>query len=159
MQQSLTTIIGSGFILVGILITVYLVYRLRQAFSSHLWPGVVGDLDSADLRRVVYRGKEVNGTLDQASADIVSFAYHYQVHGQTYRGTRVTFSDAINKTSSSLKKIQAMHQGKDQIVVYYNPKNPDQSVLIPGTSLYNFTPFITSLLFIGVGYFIMILDI
>ncbi len=153
------TIIGGVFILLGVLITLYLIARLRQALSSHRWPSVVGDLDSAELKNVIYRGKEVNGTAEQASADMVNFKYHYQIHGKLYEGTRVTFSDAINKTSGSLKKIKAMYQGKNQIVIYYNPKSPDQSVLIPGVSIYNITPFITSLLFIAGGIFIMFLDV
>jgi len=159
MDQWLSIIIGSVFILLGILMSFYLLLKLAQAYKSKYWPSVVGDLQSAELRRAVYRGIDADGTADQASANVVDFEYVYSVHGRSYTGKRVTFSDAVNKTSGSLRKIQELYQGKDQIVVYYNPANPQNSVLIPGPDLYNFTPLITSLLFILAGLFLMTLEL
>jgi len=70
----------------------------------------------------------------------------------------VTYSDGINKTSRALKKLQEKYRGKSQVQVYHNPNNPNQSVLVPGLNIFNFTPLITSSLFILAGLFIFSYD-
>ena len=88
----------------------------------------------------------------------MNFNYSYTVANRKYDGSRVTYSDGINKTMRALRKLQDKYQGKSQMQVYYNPKNPNQSVLVPGLSIFNFTPLITSALFILAGVFIQTYD-
>ncbi len=107
---------------------------------------------------MVYHGRELDGSADQASARVVDFRYRYRVKGEDYLGSRVTFSDSINKTAGELKKLQERYQGKSQIQVFYRPGRPQQSVLVPGLSIFNITPLITSGLFIAAGIFIGIFD-
>jgi len=119
---------------------------------------VIGEPGSADLKEAVYRGRQVVGGSDEASAWVVNFKYRYTVADRKYQGKRVTYSDGINKTMRALRKLQDKYQGKSQIQVYYNPKNLDQSLLVPGLSIFNFTPLITSALFIFAGVFIQTYD-
>ncbi len=158
MDNILLSMTAGAFILVGLLTGAFFSYRIFQAAASKQWPFVLGELESNDLREVVYRGRDYDGTLDQASAWVVNFSYSYTVAGKTYRGKRVTFSDGINKTMHALRRLQDKYQGKSQIQVYYNPKNPAQSLLVPGLSIFNFTPLITSTLFILAGVFIQTFD-
>jgi len=88
----------------------------------------------------------------------VNFRYHYSVADRKYDGSRVTYSDGINKTMRALRKLQEKYQGKSLMKVYYNPTDPKQSVLVPGLSIFNFTPLITSALFILAGLFIYSYD-
>ena len=88
----------------------------------------------------------------------MNFKYAYRVADRAYQGTRVTYSDGINKTMRALRRLQDRYQGKSRIRVYYNPQNPRQSVLVPGPSLFNFTPLITSTLFVLAGVFILTHD-
>ena len=158
MDSTLIFVIGGCFILVGVSTGTFFIYRILQAVSSNRWPFVLGELESSDLREAIYRGREVEGTRDQASAWVVDFRYRYSVADKDYTGTRVTSSDGVNKTMGALRKLQEQYQGKSQIRVYYNPKKPGQSLLIPGPSLFNFTPLITSALFITAGIFIQTYD-
>ena len=64
-----------------------------------------------------------------------------------------TYSDVVNKTVGSLKKLQERYRGKSQIQVYYDPARHGESVLIPGVNIFNFTPLITCSLFILAGVF------
>ena len=154
MDNILIVSMASCFILVGVATGTFFCIRITQAAKSNSWPWVVGELESAALRDVVYRGREVDGSADQASARVVNFRYRYRVKDEHYQGSRVTFSDSVNKTSGALQKLQNQYQGKSQIKVFYRPDQPQQSVLIPGLSVFNFTPLITSALFIAAGLFI-----
>jgi len=158
METTGILLMGSCFILVGIATATFFLLKISRAAKSTKWPWVFGDLDSTDLRQVVYRGRDSDGTSDGASAVVVNFKYRYSVKGIDYNGKRVTYSDGINKTVGSLKKLQERYRGKSQIQVYYDPERPGESVLVPGLNIFNFTPLITSALFILAGLFIIFYD-
>lgn len=149
---------GTAFIVIGVVTALLLLVKIRKASASKRWPHVYGELESTDLKKVIYEGGEIGGGTDSASALVVNFRYHYTVDGTRYSGSRVTFSDGINKPVSALKKLQQKYRGKIQILVYYNPDKPDESVLIPGLNLFNFTPLITSSLFILAGIYLFNLE-
>ena len=154
MESTIIVVIGSCFIFVGISTSAFFCYRIYQGATSKRWPFVIGDLESSELKEVIYRGSESGGGSDSASAWVVNFRYSYIVADKAYDGKRVTYSDGINKTMRALHKLQKTYQGKSQIQVYYNPKNPNHCVLVPGLGIFNFTPLITSTLFILAGVFI-----
>ena len=154
MDNALIWLMGSCFVLVGIATGAFFIYRILQGFASAGWPFAIGELESTELKHVIYNGTEIGGGADMASAWVVNFRYSYSVSDKKYTGSRVTWSDGINKTMRALRKLQKKYQGKSLIQVYYNPKNPNQCVLVPGLSLFNFTPLITSALFTLAGIYI-----
>ena len=158
MDNTIVLIVGSCFILFGVATGAFFIYRIYQGVASTHWPFVIGELESTDLKKVIYRGRDAAGGPDSVSACVVNFRYHYSVADRKHEGSRVTYSDGINKTSRALHKLQEKYQGKSLIQVYYNPDNPRQSVLVPGLSIFNFTPLITSALFILAGLFIYSYD-
>ena len=158
MENTLVLMIGSCFVLVGVATGSFFVYRIFQGVTSNRWPFAIGELESSELKEVIYKGSDAGGGVDSASAWVVNFKYSYSVSDRKYKGSRVTYSDGINKTSRALKKLQKRYQGKSLIQVYYNPGNPRQSVLVPGLGIFNFTPLITSVLFILAGLFIYSYD-
>jgi len=158
MENTSVLLMGSCFVLVGVATAVFFIYRIYQGVTSSSWPFVIGELESADLKEVIFKGREVEGGVDSASAWVVNFRYSYSVADRKHAGSRVTYSDGINKTSRALRKLQEKYQGKSLIQVYYNPDRPKQSVLVPGLSIFNFTPVITSALFILAGLFIYSYD-
>jgi hypothetical protein len=158
MDNTILILTGSGIIFFGIITAAIFSYRIFQAISSTKWPSVIGNLESAELKEVIYRGRDAGGGVDQAGALVVNFRYRYSVADMNYVGKRVTYSDGINKTVRAVKKLQDKYKGKSEVQVYYNPKNPKQSVLVPGPSVFNFTPLITSTLFLLAGIFFFIHD-
>ena len=149
------TLIGAAFIFVGVVSGVLLTMKARKAFASTRWPHVYGELESAELKRVVLRGLGPDRTVDHGIGLTTNFRYRYVVAGTPYTSTRVTFSDRVNKPLSSLRNLQERYRGTRHVLVYYNPDNPGESVLLPGASLFNFTPMITSALFIVAGVYVM----
>lgn len=156
MPTDILNLIGGVFVGVGIFVTFMLLFKAFKAANSRNWPTTAGELESTDLRVVIFRGgiKE-NAGPDSAKALITDFRYRYEIKGRSYMGSRVTFSDFVNKTEYSLKKLQHLYEGKSEIRVHYNPSRPSESVLIPGASIYNLTPLITSLGFLGVGLYLL----
>jgi len=154
MENFLLILFGSVFIAVGVLVGTFFIYRIYQAHSSTRWPSALGKLESIALRETVFRGIDSDGSPDLASALVTNFKYSYIVAGKEYHGTRVTYSDGVNKTVGSLRKLQKRYKGKSQIQVYYNPQKYDQSLLVPGATIFNYTPLITCSLFIISGVFI-----
>ena len=158
MENTLVLTVGSCFVLVGVATGVFFVYRIYQGITSTKWPYVIGELESTALKEVVFKAREIDGGVDSASARVVNFRYSYSVADKKHDGSRVTYSDGINKTSRALRKLQEQYQDKSRIQVYCNPNNPKQSVLVPGLSIFNFTPLITSVLFVLAGLFIYSYD-
>jgi hypothetical protein len=158
MEYILVWMMASCFVLAGVATGAFFVYRIFQGFTSNRWPFAIGELESTELKEVIYNGRDAGGGVDLASAWVVNFKYSYSVSDSKYAGSRVTYSDGINKTSRALKQLQKRYQGKSLIQVYYNPENPKQSVLVPGLGIFNFTPLITSGLFILAGLFIYSYD-
>ena len=77
MEESLRIVIGGCFAAVGLGTAAFFCLRIIQAFASRRWPFVLGELLSSDLKLVIYRGREVGGGADQASAMVVDFRYHF----------------------------------------------------------------------------------
>jgi Protein of unknown function (DUF3592) len=55
--------------------------------------------------------------------------YKYEVYGINYQNDRIRFGGA----SGDEKELQGLQNG-DIVKIYFNPKNPAESVLIPGVS-------------------------
>lgn len=145
----MVSIMGFAFIAVGAIISAFLVSKLFKAIQSHQWPYAWGQIDNASTRDVVVQspGERVGGH----KSTQVDYTYTYEVNDQKYSGQRVTFSDQMVKTAGSLDKLLRDYSDGQQVKVYYNPADPAFSVLKPGPTVYNFTPFITAFLFLGVG--------
>ncbi len=150
---------GAVFLLVGIITSAIFLLKIMKAFASANWPRVKGELLSTALRTVVFKGREADGTPDYASAAVADFKYEYEVDGVKYSGSKVTFSDNVSKPLSSLRKLQKLYKGQNNIWVYYNPQKPGESVLIPGVNIFNFTPLITSFLFLAAGIYLMNMEL
>ena len=156
--SSIIAVVGGAFVAVGVVVGLLLCRKILIAISSKQWPRVAGELHSTDLKTVRYSSREVDGTADLAQAVVTDFRYSYEVDGIRYEGHRVTFADFVNKTGGSLKTLQQRFRDQVHLEVYYNPRSPAESVLVPGVSVYNFTPLITAALFIAAGIFILGLE-
>lgn len=85
--------------------------------QSENWPSVQGTLagESASMRKK----KRVN------------ISYEYRVKDVVYKNSRVNFQD----DKASKKEIRSRYNVGDALAVYYNPVDPEQSVLQPGATL------------------------
>lgn len=79
--------------------------------------------------------------------------YEYQVNAVSYKNSRVNFRD----DKASKKKISDQYNVGDKLKVYYQPDDPEQSVLEPGASTGSLIAKIAGGLFCFVlsGFFLM----
>ncbi len=144
----MTISIAIGFVAVGSILAAFYCFRIYQAILSTRWPWVDGAIASAELREVVSKGP-LEGV--SAPSTFVNFSYYYRVGDRDYRGARVTYSDLAHKNRKTIESLLDEFQGKSWIPVYYNPKNPRQSVLVPGLSVFNLAPLVGCVLFVLFG--------
>ena len=95
----------------------------------------------------------------KTSMAAVDFAYEYKVNGQRFQGQRVTFSDHVSKTLHTLERLVEEFQQAGQLRVFYDPKHPQRSVLLPGPTFANYSILLTTVGFFLVGLYLFNLDL
>lgn len=142
------------FVLVGVGILALLTYHAVRGAKSKSWPTTPGVLLKKGTREHISTDRQT-GTVKWSSihADV---EYSYQVDGVEYTSKRATFSDMVVKPMSALNRLLDDFLKTDRITVYYNPKKPADSVLIPGASIWNFTPMLVGFGFMAGGVFVLL---
>ena len=99
--------------------------NLRAAKDSVHWPRVAGNLLKCELF-------EKRGGNRQTKYDL-EVRYSYQVHGEVFESTIVSFSFGQWSTSRSYyANLQDSLTKTSGLTVHVNPNNPRESVLLPG---------------------------
>ena len=159
MAQTIVMIMGVVFMLVGILTTGIMLRMLVLAIRSRRWPSVMGRLQRVGLKTMEYIGRESDGGVDSARMAAVDFAYEYEVEGRRFQGRRVTFSDHVSKTPHNLERVLEEFRQASHVRVFYDPKHPQRSVLLPGPTFANYTMLLTTSAFFLVGFYLFNLDL
>lgn len=95
----------------------------KSALASKTWPTIDGQL--TDVR--LWGKRNVGGEIKGAENLIVK--YNYEVNGLKYTGTSATFYTLVYPKTMEFSE---RHPPNSDVKVYYNPKDPAESVLIPG---------------------------
>lgn len=117
----------AALILVGLLI-------LSGAFFSHIqakrlinWESTLGTLEYAYIQNRSTPSRGVWGK------NVAVLNYYYTVNNQKFSGSRLMMLDFIFTPTEKVKTLK-----KGSIAVYFDPKNPQRSLLFPdypGTSI------------------------
>lgn len=95
---------------------------LWQQFESRNYPSTTGRITQSEVRRwKTTKGDTVT------EADI---QYHYEVNGQAFDGTRLRYS--VGSGQMWVTQIVSQHPAGSETQVYFNPKEPTDSLLSPG---------------------------
>ena len=106
-----SAVLASPFITLG-LCFVFMALRVRT------WPSVPGKILDAKWRMA-----------DNLSP-VFKVRYSYSVHGKNYDGSRVTMADWFFASGVfAIRKFQKMFPVGREVTVYYDPANPERSVL------------------------------
>jgi hypothetical protein len=100
---------------------------LRYAAACKKWPRVTGRIvdsptsdDSTDGQSRAYHGGRAQAVL-----------YSYSVDGKEYEGDNISFDAEIRRNPALMGKAAEMYEIGEEVLVYYDPKNPHISVLRP----------------------------
>jgi hypothetical protein len=106
----------------GVFNTVFvaiLFFTQRQVRTISKWPSVRGTVLSS---RVELRESGEGGVMEHPAV-----VYSYEVKGETYKGERIAPGPSLS--GSGAKQVVARYPAGNQVNVYYNPKDPSDSVL------------------------------
>ena len=109
-----------------------------QALRARRWPSVEGEIAGARL---------VQGYDEYRSTEYLYVAYRYRVAGKPYRNDRVRFGPQVlpssavpaldpDPNSKASQALAILYPRGQKIRVYYNPRNPADSVLHPSPNLF-----------------------
>ncbi|MFX1569069.1 MAG: DUF3592 domain-containing protein [Promethearchaeota archaeon] len=118
---------------------------LVKASKSRKWLYVEGDIEKV----MVLRKKE-----EQTVSYSVDVTYNYEVEGRKFTNHQIKL-DFVHGTRTFVPKIFAMmkvekYQEGNKINVFYDPRNPNESILERGLSLFSFF----LMLIVGIGLFL-----
>ena len=82
--------------------------------------------------RVIFSNIDIEITYDE-DGEMASYVpkvqYVFQVGGQTYQGNQVSFGNPNYALQKKAQEVIAQYQLGSEVRVYYNPFNPEESVL------------------------------
>lgn len=118
------TLVGLGFALLGGLIAIYALYMQNRAEDTQSWKSTTGLMVEA---RIVER------TTDDGIDYKLRVGYSYRVGDEVYHGRRISFAlkDYYDDRAEAEYALTD-YLDRDQVEVYYNPKNPRDAVLERG---------------------------
>ena len=126
-EESMGLIIVFGVVFFGIGLGLFLlaVNQGKKARAAEAWPTAAGVILSSGL--------EENRSYDQEEqrTEITyepCVQYQYSLMGQLYQGNSLSFGKASYDFRTASKKIAAYPQGA-QVVVHYDPADPNKAVL------------------------------
>lgn len=118
-----TVLFASLFIWIGI-------DQVQKATASEEWPSVQGTVRSSGVREETSSSGSRRSSSTTYHASVV---YDYQVGGQAYQGERISYGEYGTGDSGRAQKIAAGYPEGAEVRVYYQPDDPQESVLEPGT--------------------------
>ncbi|MCB1138381.1 MAG: DUF3592 domain-containing protein [Leptospiraceae bacterium] len=114
---------GGAILLLGSAFFLYRsVFTINDGLASKNWPSTEGTIIEARLEQV----RNTGGTTSEKT--IAHFFYEYSVNGEQYSSSRLNFFSISGDPVTAAKS----HEPGQAVVVYFDPENPDKSVLEPG---------------------------
>lgn len=118
------------YFLVALVFLLFCIYMLRHALINHRsakasndWPSVTGALTELQL----WGKRRING--EMVDSENVSVQYQYEVNGNKFAARRVAFYTLHYPETVDLAK---RYPEGSRVSIFYNPKNPAESVIVPG---------------------------
>jgi len=110
--------------LVGLIVTISALRSRRQAGESQAWPGTQGRVIESRLNK----RETTDGEGKETTAYAAVVRYTYSVTGKEYTGDRIAFGvKPLNRNSAA--EIVNRYSVDRPVMVYYDPKKPQQAVL------------------------------
>jgi hypothetical protein len=135
----------------------YALFQFVRAGLASRWPTTEGEIAGT---RLVHRG---GSTATDPGAEYDYVAYRYRVDGQPFRNDRVRFGPVIAPSSilpgadqppddpAGARALAERYPTGMPVRVYYNPKDPADSVLHPMPSITVWIILFVGLIFVAAG--------
>ncbi len=118
---SLFAVIGGGIVYLG-----YLSYVKSQASKS--WPTTQGSVVSSEVTAHRSRSKKGHHRTTYGA----NVRYEYTVNGVQYSSDKISFGEYRTHSRGPAQATVDRYPPGAEVVVYYNPDQPEEAVLEPG---------------------------
>ncbi len=127
--------------------------NLEQSREALSWPQTKGSVVSSSLT-VDHLPKYIDPRDDPARWYGTAVQYEYSVNGEGYTSDTLSFRSGGTLNAKDALNVLNKYRHESEVPVYYNPKNPRESVLQPGYIGDVFLQFLLGILltFLGVLY-------
>jgi len=144
---------GIAFIILGAVVSLLAIVNIVKGIRSNKWPSVEGKLVSIGNHSIkgVLSDRSLGDEAYLMAGTKIKLSYKYNVEYVDYQGKRFSFADTTIRSASALRRILDDYKKDQTVNIYFQPKNPSNSVLQRGIAISNFTALIPSLLFVALG--------
>jgi len=130
-------------------------YMVRWGICSKSWPSTTGTIIQSELV------EEWSETFPLGGFDsywMPKITYTYIVDGEKLQGNRINFSSSFSLQLSA-QRVVNRYPLNSKVKVYYNPRNPSDAVLKPGSTVGMYCLIIggVALIILGVSLIIFII--
>ena len=118
-----------SYLVIGILVIVLLIlnaiflgvifFMRRKMAAVSQWPSTMGTVNASYLER--------RSSSEGGSTNYPVVQYSYQIGGQAYQSTKLAPGPEVGGTGAG--KVVARYPEGAQVMVFYNPQNPSDTVL------------------------------
>ena len=116
------------FVIIGAVILRHGMRTAEKARQSESWPSTEGEIAYSAILYQTGTTATSNGVATY-KADV---AYRYKVIGANYSSSKVAFID-LASSSGRAQSIVQRYPDKSKVEVYYNPADPSEAILEPGS--------------------------
>jgi len=118
---------GSGMIGAGMIMVFFAIKNFKKANEVSCWPTATGHIQKLEATGLNKMKGEAGAY--QHRRYIVDLVYKYQVEGEKYVGKKFFFGSDVTMRSE-VKEVFSLFKDQTDVIVYYNPKNPEEAVLM-----------------------------
>lgn len=141
--EFVTVLIG-----IGLVVVVFAIGCTGIVWQACRWPVTRGRIVSSGARSFQFSSGEGSSSTRYKP----NVAYTYEVNGQQYSGSKVNYDLLASGMSQSYaQQIAAKYKVGQEVTVYYNPKNPADSMLNPHARWHYF-PWLVALCILGLAW-------
>jgi hypothetical protein len=119
-------LIAGGFLVAGLLLLRRALSERARSRKAQNWPSVTGTIQETDVEEDRNRSATGRATI----SFVPTLRYNYVVAGKSYEGNRILFG-SIGLDYLSASNIRDSFAVGSEVPVFYDPANPQESVLRP----------------------------
>ncbi|MEJ2551077.1 MAG: DUF3592 domain-containing protein [Anaerolineales bacterium] len=148
-------IFGLVFTAIGLFALVRGVVHYRTGKASAAWPAVEGRVADATVEVSVSTDSD-GMTSRQYTPHVV---YTYSIGGQQYSSDQVNIGSKWHYPTRARAEAKLNYQTGQRVNVHYNPENPSQAVLEPGSTRGAWGTLLIGIVFSAAGVAIVIFNL
>lgn len=113
------------FICIGLISMFYSINKGYEGYSSRDWERTRANVEKVDFEIRTSSGR------NSGTSYLVNIKYNYLINNKRYTNDKVSFGYGANNTDNHSQIYRVLEAAKT-IVVYVNPKDPNEAVIVPG---------------------------